>query len=82
LFSLKSPDVKPHRAQSQKDLIVVQNQAQTGPSILQLEGVVNTLLKEQENLRNKIIDQEKLISDLSRPGVSSKNSEKIVSPFI
>lgn len=79
LFSLKSPELKPQRAQSQKDLIVVQNQAETVPSILQLEGVVNTLLKEQENLRNKIIDQEKLINDLSKPGSTVKTTERIVS---
>lgn len=49
---------------SQKDHIMVQNQEDVDTSIVMLEGYVGTLLKEQEILKSKLMEQEKRLWNL------------------
>lgn len=65
MLSLKSPEPKHSKAQNE-DFIIVQNQEKVDSSILMLEGVVGSLLKEQQQLKDKINNQEKILSDLKK----------------
>jgi len=59
--TFKSPNFK----QANQNAILVTNEEEMDDSIHQLEGVVGSLLKEQQNLREKIIDQEKKLHILA-----------------
>ena len=59
--TFKSPNFK----QASQNAILVTNEEEMDDSIHQLEGVVGSLLKEQQNLREKIIDQEKKLHILA-----------------
>ena len=60
-MTFKSPNFK----QVNQNAILVTNEEEMDDSIHQLEGVVGSLLKEQQNLRDKIIDQEKKLHILA-----------------
>ena len=60
-MTFKSPNFK----QANQNAILVTNEEEMDDSIHQLEGVVGSLLKEQQNLREKIIDQEKKLHILA-----------------
>ena len=64
LTCLKQHRRKRNTLQQNEEFIMVQNQEKTGSSMVQLEGVIDGLLKEQANLKNKIMDQERKISKM------------------
>lgn len=65
IFSLKSPDIAQQKDNNQ-NYIMVQNQEKVDTSILMLEGVVDSLLKEQQQLKNKLNDQEKILTQFKK----------------
>lgn len=72
MFTMRSPEKSPQK------LMLIDNQAERDSSILLLEDAVDTLIREQQSLKKKLSDQEKLISNLSNQN-SDKNTEIQVS---
>jgi hypothetical protein len=61
---LKQHGKKRKTVQENDNFIMIDNQEKTNSSMIQLEGVIDSLLKEQVNLKNKIMDQEKRITKM------------------
>lgn len=75
IFSLKSPEntikVKPN-----VNPIRVDNQeSENKQSISQLEDMIDVLIKEQQFLKNKIKNQEKILSNISNPETDIESSK-------
>ena len=69
-MTFRTPDQK----SSGKAILITDGQ-QPDYSIHQLEGVVGTLLKEQQDLKNKIIEQEKRLHNLSKKNPGDKTQK-------
>lgn len=65
--------VAANSSEKQKNLIMVQNQEDADSSIVMLEGYVGTLLKEQEILKNKLMEQEKRLWNLKNYDQDDEN---------
>jgi hypothetical protein len=61
---LKQHGKKRKTVQENDNFIMIDNQEKNNSSMIQLEGVIDSLLKEQVNLKNKIMDQEKRITKM------------------
>jgi len=62
---------------NQKQIMIEENPEKPRSSIIELEGYVRTLLKEQEHLKSRLKEQERKICDLVKPDDSQGQRTKV-----